>query len=685
MNDRVRLMASSRRTGAAGSYLVSGRRRGWAPSVVVACVCTMLLGCGGGGDGAGDGSSADADAAIPPAPGAIDGGATGGMLAPDGAGLMPFPSGSGGEGIASPIGGSGGAGVGGGGSSGGGGAPAGGGGVGAGGRPPDAGMPVEIVRAASLTPPSTDYGDSPVMQAGATQILNLKNTGNSTLQDLRIEVEGTGAEAFIATGTGCQGALKPGTICAVTVQFFPKQMGSVTATLRIFSGNEALAVATITGRGVAAGELVVTPKQLDFEATTFGYGTRVAYVVTNPSATTVKVTASFLGDAAEFQNAFLPPPALPRFATCTALPPGQSCRGQVDFFAKSAGSKIATLKLDAGAAGSALVPLSAIALAGTAVVTPADFDFGQVVRGQDVVKSFSVTVSDLPLGQLAGPIDVVEPSGFKLENNTCKGRRIAVGEDCSFALRLRPVGEAYAGTHRGWIRGNFLVQTDWSYAIDVSVPPLTSYLLGRWTFNDTLAEATGTPATAVASSGMVVNAPPVEPVYSRGPTEYALNCSVTWARIKHFTRLDEISRNEEIAATMWVDTSSADLTRQVFVSLPRTGSDIPHFAFGEDAGKWHLAFDTDVFTSDRARSRGWHRLLVSRSRHWFRFYVDGELVIDQPTFASFAPPLDATPILVGATALANGAIVNRFNGSISDLRIYSRSFSDAEVKAELTP
>src|SRR5579859_45155 len=106
----------------------------------------------------------------------------------------------------------------------------------------------------SFPPSPDDFGAVTIGQT-ATHTLTLANTGGSPTRALTVAL--SGPAGFAITGNACTGtSLAPGKKCAVTVQFAPSTLGTVTALLTAIS-NKGTVTATdpLTGTGQAVPHL----------------------------------------------------------------------------------------------------------------------------------------------------------------------------------------------------------------------------------------------------------------------------------------------------------------------------------------------------------------------------------------------------------------------------------------------
>jgi hypothetical protein len=108
--------------------------------------------------------------------------------------------------------------------------------------------------AASVWPTSLAFGNVVLNNHSATQMLNLRNTGSSTLTNVNITVATTtGPPAFTRTGGTCSTTLNAGASCTIIVGFQPTATSAASGSVTI-TGSFAVTGSPVllTGTGIAA-------------------------------------------------------------------------------------------------------------------------------------------------------------------------------------------------------------------------------------------------------------------------------------------------------------------------------------------------------------------------------------------------------------------------------------------------
>jgi hypothetical protein len=199
---------------------------------------------------------------------------------------------------------------------------------------------------ASVTPSSLAFPATLVGTVSAAQPVTLTNTGSSPLSIKSIMVTGTSANAFIDI-SGCGTSLAVGKSCTIYVGFAPQKSGSATAALSVAdNAPESPQKVTLTGTGVAAHPLTLTPASLAFPATTVGgASTGKTVTLTNSGTAAVSITSIVLNG--------VDPHDFVTLNNCGAvLGGGASCTVFVAFTPTAIGSRTATLSVVDDASGS---------------------------------------------------------------------------------------------------------------------------------------------------------------------------------------------------------------------------------------------------------------------------------------------------------------------------------------------
>ncbi len=259
-----------------------------------------------------------------------------------------------------------------------------------------------------VDPSSLTFGEVQVrtdQDVTVTKSVAIRNVGTAplTLSALRID---------LAEFTLGQGLTVPVTIAAeaavtIEVRYRPRNIGTVTGTLRITSDAAHTREATValSGKGVAAAvsQISVTPTRLDFGEAAVGQDQTLAVIIRNSG--TADFTLSRLVVAGDASAAFTvqAAPTLP-----VTLAPGATGTVQIRYRPSTASTVTGTLQVNSNASNR---PRVTVSLNGTGVaasqpqitVTPTLVDFGNVRVGQTETSQVRVTnagTADLTLTRL---------------------------------------------------------------------------------------------------------------------------------------------------------------------------------------------------------------------------------------------------------------------------------------------
>ena len=215
---------------------------------------------------------------------------------------------------------------------------------------------------ATLTPATLTFASTTVGSTSAAQVVTLKNTGTSTLTITTggITLSGTNASSFSETTT-CGTTLAASATCTISVSFKPSTTGTLTATLNVAdNATGSPQKVTLTGTGVGANSISVSPATLSFPNTVTGSTSDAQSVaLTNTGSSTV--TISSISIAGTNPTSFLD------LSGCgTTLAASASCTVYVAFKPASAAALSATLSIADTASGSP----QTVKLSGTGTAAP---------------------------------------------------------------------------------------------------------------------------------------------------------------------------------------------------------------------------------------------------------------------------------------------------------------------------
>jgi len=275
----------------------------------------------------------------------------------------------------------------------------------------------------SVTPGSVNFGS---VQVGATATVpaTLTNSGNSPSTISRASVTGTG---FSLNGLALPMTLQAGQAVTFSLLFVPP-----TATSD--SGNVALAndspqptlSINLTGTGVSAGGLAVSPTSVNFGSVQVGSQAASNVTISNSGGQTVNVLqGSTTGTGFKTTGLTLP----------MALAAGQKFTFSVDFGPTASGSASGSLSLTSDGSN----PTLAIPLSGTGTVSgqlgaTASLDFGSVTVGssKNLSASLSATGADVVISAVNVTGSEFATSGFSLPAT------IKAGQSQPFTVSFAP-------------------------------------------------------------------------------------------------------------------------------------------------------------------------------------------------------------------------------------------------------
>jgi len=193
-----------------------------------------------------------------------------------------------------------------------------------------------------VSPTAMAFGDELLLTTSAARSVTVTNVGAAVLPLAGIDIAGK-STAFSQTNT-CGSSLEGGATCTITVVFEPTQTGGQTATLQVDAGGaNGTQPVQLSGTGVATA-FIVSPASLTFGSQPHGSRSVPQTVtVTNTSGGALPIAGiSLTGNSTQFSQT----------NNCgNSVAAGMSCTIAVVFDPISAGSKTATLHIDAGASG----------------------------------------------------------------------------------------------------------------------------------------------------------------------------------------------------------------------------------------------------------------------------------------------------------------------------------------------
>lgn len=185
------------------------------------------------------------------------------------------------------------------------------------------------------------FGAEIVGQNGSTRTFTFTNIGQQTSGAFVVSLS-SGATDYTITAQTCGAALAFNASCTVTVRFNPSAAGSRPGALTGVGTPGGTPGVVLSGTGIAAGGVRVTPTAVVFPDTTAGQTSAAqTFTVQNTNAVTAATLTVGTGSA-DFTR-----PAAAAGGTCTGtLAAGASCTVNITFTPGTAGPKVATLTID---------------------------------------------------------------------------------------------------------------------------------------------------------------------------------------------------------------------------------------------------------------------------------------------------------------------------------------------------
>lgn len=233
----------------------------------------------------------------------------------------------------------------------------------------------------SLAKASMDFGS---VITGATKTLTVTAT-NSGSAAVTINSATVSNANFSVTAPSFPATVAAGQSVTLSLAFTPNTVGSFTATVTIASNaSDSAATISLSGAGIAAGQLASNPSSQAFGSVTVGGQQSIPETVTNTGGTSVTISqASISGSGFSLSG----------IATPVTLNAGQSTTFTVSFTPQTAGSATGRVTLTSNAPN----PTLTISLSGTGVApgqlagSPSSKAFGNVTVGSQQTASETVT------------------------------------------------------------------------------------------------------------------------------------------------------------------------------------------------------------------------------------------------------------------------------------------------------
>ncbi len=235
----------------------------------------------------------------------------------------------------------------------------------------------------SLSSTSVGFGSVSVGSTG-TSTLTISNAGTA---DLTISVLTLSGADFGISGITTPKTISAGQNAAVTLTFKPTAAGAVSGSLTITSNDPTTPTTTVTltgtGSSTATGQLSASPASVNFGSVSTGSSATQLITLTNTgnaAAQISSITASGTGFS------------LTGVTTPATVAASQTLSFTAKFAPTAAGNATGTITVTSNASGSPLtINLSGVGVQAGLSVSPATFNFGNVVDGQTKTQAFTLT------------------------------------------------------------------------------------------------------------------------------------------------------------------------------------------------------------------------------------------------------------------------------------------------------
>ena len=291
---------------------------------------------------------------------------------------------------------------------------------------------VITLSASAVSFPSTATGSS------NTQTITVTNTGTAIANGIAPAVSGT---AFTLQSTTCTGVLTVGAGCNLVIKFAPTAAGAYAGYLSVTSSDSGQAQATLSANGTSAGNgFTLAPPSFDFGSVLTNQTASATFVLQNAGASasgTLTVSTSSSSNFPINTN------------TCTGtLGAGSSCQITIGFVPSAQITYTGQISVNDGGPNSIVAGVRGQGVTPGLSVTPATFNFGNLVVGAQASQGF--TVANIAATDAAGFSAAVLGSGYSISTNGCSGYSadFPAGQSCNVTVQFAPPGN---GTYSGFV------------------------------------------------------------------------------------------------------------------------------------------------------------------------------------------------------------------------------------------
>ena len=295
----------------------------------------------------------------------------------------------------------------------------------------------------SLSPTSLTFSSTVVNTASATQSINLKNTGKSSLSldgtGMGITISGTNASSYSQTNT-CGTSVAASASCTIVVTFKPTVAGTLTAKISVadnaFGSPQSV---VLSGTGAAAAPIAsLGANSLSFSSTAVG-SSNTAPAIKLSNIGTGPLTISSIGFTGTSASSFT------QTNTCgTSLAAATSCNITITFKPVVAGSLTAALSVADNAKGTPqTLTLSGTATGGAATtvsLSPSSLTFTATPVGSSAAAQ-AITLKNTGTSTVTlstGAITLTGTDATSFTQSTTCGTTLAANASCTTSVVFKP-------------------------------------------------------------------------------------------------------------------------------------------------------------------------------------------------------------------------------------------------------
>lgn len=283
----------------------------------------------------------------------------------------------------------------------------------------------------SLANATVDFGS---VVTGTTKTLTITAT-NSGSAAVTVNSAAVSSNNFVVTAPSFPATVAAGQSATLSIAFTPNAVGSFTATVTISSNaSDTTATVSLSGAGIAAGQLASNPSTQAFGSVTVGNQQSISETITNTGGTSVTISQAAVSGSGFSLNGITVP---------VTINAGQNTSFTVVFAPTKAGAASGNVTLTSDAPNSVLtIPLSGAGITpGQLAATPSTEAFGNVTVGSQQTASEKITNNggtSVTISQAA-----VSGTGFSMSGLTTPTTLVA-GQSTTFTVAFAPQGTGSA-------------------------------------------------------------------------------------------------------------------------------------------------------------------------------------------------------------------------------------------------